>query len=684
MAIEPIKKLTVISPLTSNDRLMQSVRELGIVHIIDATEQLEDESVHLRMKGSSTEEIDEALHKIDSVLNLLKTHAPEEQGFFQGLAPVPQVIERRDLDHAVGNYDLDGTYTKAIELEELIRRNDRNRNETEGRLGALAPFRDLAFNLDQMHASRRFTFIFGRVPVRNLDAFQKAAYPWRDIAWEILRDADEKDEPSKNPRTTTRVLIASRDDDADDVREELHRLSFSEIDVPKLPGTVDDQVLALEADLAELSAAREKLIADIHAIAPGRRTLVTLKAYWTSLKNERLAVGKTLGGKWVHLLTGYIRVKDTEEFSAVIGKEFPESVITLEDPLPDENVPVSLSLPKLIRPLSLIVEMFGLPPYRSFDPTPFLHVNFYIFFGICFSDVGYGVMLIASALYLIRKTRKYEGVADFGRILLYGGISTCVFGALMGSWFGDLYMEKYLGANNLLMRIQSFFAVIDPIAKIIPALLISLFIGVLNQFYGIGLKMYGALRQGDWKAAIFDGVLWYFTLPGLLILVSKLFVQTPPALYRTGQVIFGVGVIGLVLTQGRGLKNPLARIMSGLVSLYGITGSYGMTAFVGDVLSYCRLLALGLTTGIVGMSFNMLGGLVIDVPYVGTICFIVIVVFGHLFNFTISLLGAFVHSMRLIFVEFFGRFYDSDARPFEPLGFDSPACVIRKEDTNNG
>ncbi|HNT44648.1 MAG TPA: hypothetical protein PKN85_09305, partial [Syntrophorhabdaceae bacterium] len=110
----------------------------------------------------------------------------------------------------------------------------------------------------------------------------------------------------------------------------------------------------------------------------------------------------------------------------------------------------------------------------------------------------------------------------------------------------------------------------------------------------------------------------------------------------------------------------------------------GITAFIGDVLSYCRLLALGLTTSIVGTTFNMLGGLLRDIPYVGLFCFILVVVAGHLFNFVISLLGAFVHSMRLIFVEFFGRFYDAGARPFRPLGFDSPLCEMKKEARKNG
>ena len=122
--------------------------------------------------------------------------------------------------------------------------------------------------------------------------------------------------------------------------------------------------------------------------------------------------------------------------------------------------------------------------------------------------------------------------------------------------------------------------------------------------------------------------------------------------------------------------SPTAKIFR--CHIYGIMGSYGITAFVGDTLSYCRLLALGLTTSIVAMSFNLMAGMLREVPYVGFILFLMVLIVGHLFNFCISVLGAFVHSMRLIFVEFFGRFYEVGSRPFQPLGFDSPACIVKR------
>jgi len=190
--------------------------------------------------------------------------------------------------------------------------------------------------------------------------------------------------------------------------------------------------------------------------------------------------------------------------------------------------------------------------------------------------------------------------------------------------------------------------------------------------------MYGALRNRDFMGAFSDGVCWIVTLAGVLMMVGKMFIDIPAVLFNTGFWLFIAGAVGLVLTQGRDFKSPFARLAGGLVSLYGIMGSYGITAFIGDTLSYCRLLALGLTTSIVAMSFNLMAGMLREVPYVGFILFLIVLMVGHLFNFCISVLGAFVHSMRLIFVEFFGRFYEGGSRPFQPLGFDSPACIVKR------
>jgi V/A-type H+-transporting ATPase subunit I len=269
---------------------------------------------------------------------------------------------------------------------------------------------------------------------------------------------------------------------------------------------------------------------------------------------------------------------------------------------------------------------------------------------------------------LIRKYRNYPGLRNFFTLLGYCGISSFIVGVLTGTWAADL--PKYFGdEGNLLQRAVNSLTVLDMLDKPLVALGLALGMGVLNQFWGIWMKMYGHLRRGDRWSAVCDGGFWFFLLPGLVLLLAWYFSSDKPAwMLNAGTGLALVGAVGLVLTQGRNEETLVGRVVVGVVSLYGIVGTYGAVTFIGDTLSYSRLLALGLTTAIVGMAVNIIGGMVGAVPVIGIILFVVVAAGGHVFNLLISGLGAFIHSARLIFVEFFGRFYDPGAERFAPLG----------------
>ena len=671
---------------------MRTINRLGVMEVIDLGD-IEEKESSLKRYEASTEAADEKIRQIDFILNLMNTFSPEEQGFVTGLTPIPMVTSQQELNTVIKEYNLDEQYKYANELDESFRSAERVVVEIENELGELDPLRDLPFNVADFHRPVETRLVIGYLPAKSLPLLDDTIDPWNRTAWEEVQ-LEAIPGPTATPARSTplsakegekrvRIVFAFRVEDSDAIRASLSSLEFDEIQLPKLSQKISDRIDELNSSLAEYTQkvddVSEKVKSLTHGqrITEGRRPLLVLKAYWQNIKNTHLASTRGFQGRWVHVIGGYIREKDTEKFLTAMKQEFPESEVTIQDPGPDDDVPVSLSVPYLMRPMQLLVEMFGLPPYKSFDATPFLQVNFYLFFGICFSDVCYGIMLTALGAYLAAKTKAYRDVNNFTRILLYGGISSIIFGALLGSWFGDLYKPEYLGEGNFLLRLQEIFVVLDPMEKTIVALMCALGIGVVNQFFGLILKMHGALRNKDYMGAFSDGVCWIVTLTGLLMMVGRIFTNIPAAVFNTGLWLFTAGAVGLVLTQGRDIKNIFGRLAGGLVSLYGIMGSYGITAFIGDTLSYCRLLALGLTTSIVAMTFNLMAGMLKGIPYVGMILFLVLLLIGHVFNFAISVLGAFVHSMRLIYVEFFGRFYEAGSRPFQPLGFDSPACIMK-------
>jgi len=691
MAIDFLKKVTVIIPKENSFRLLQSINNLGMMEIIDTRDSL-DEDVPFDRYETSTEEADSYLHKIDFILNFMNIFYPRKESFLKSLTPLPIVTSTEEIDKVLNKYEFEKHYLFVSELDDVYRSSERLINEIAAEIDELKPISDISFDLKDLFSTTHIDIIMGYMPKKHLIDLKHVADTLERFAWEefepevtVGNDKDHISKDKKHNDGRTRMLFAFLKRDAEVVRKALSDIGFEEIQPPKNVENIVDRIqelgLSLEKQRKQITDVAEKIkpLIDGQHEEEGRRHLQILKAYWTNIRNRQIAANKALHGKWLYILAGYVRVKDLDTFIAMIEKEFPESVLKLEDPSLEEDVPVSISLPYLLRPIKLLTEMFGLPYYREFDPTPFMQLNFYIFFGICFSDVGYGTMLTLMGTCLAYKTKPYSGVNNLVRILLYSGISSIIFGALTGSWFGDLHKPEYLGHGNILHLLQQRFIVLNPMDKTILALIIALGLGVLNQFLGITLKMYGALRKKDFLGAFSDGICWVATLSGLLMMTGKVFGEIPHKIFYTGLWLFVGGAIGLIFTQGRFIKNPLGKIAGGVVSLYGIVGSYGITAFIGDTLSYCRLLALGLTTSIIAVAFNLMAGIVREVPYVGMVLFIVVLFIGHMFNFLISALGAFVHSMRLIFVEFFGRFYEGGTRPFQPLGFDSAMCVVKKE-----
>jgi len=688
MAIDTMKKVTMVCQVTAAQRLIRRLHELSVVELTDTVAHYEGAEDQFERPEVSTEECDGQLQKVHLILGLIDLFAPEEKSFIAGLAPVPMIIDEKEIEDGLHQAELDAHYDVALELDSQYRQVERRISDIRNQLQELAPFADLPFRVAELSKPERVRLVFGAIPPNNLDAMAQDPAAMDVLAWErvvsgqFLRKNGSGGTPAKENakrNEPVRLVVAFLRAQEEAAREVLSTYGFEDTPLPALPGTVRDHIRELEADLATSEETVEGIAAKTKELAVHRRALTVLKALREDQRNTTLAHTKSVHGKWAQVVTGYMREKDVPRLREVFEREFPNASLLIEDPGPDENVPVSLSLPKHVRPVQMLVNLFGLPEYHTFDPSPFLMVNFYIFFGICFSDLAYGILLVLLSLYIMKRTRPYEGVYNFAKLLLFSGFSTMVFGMLLGSWFGDLYEPQYLGERNLMWKIMTTVSVVDPLEKPVVVLLISLAIGMANQFYGIALKMYGALKRGDKATAIYDCLLWLIILPGFVVLVSTLFVKPPPFVLYGGLALFIVGAVGLILTQGRTAKNPIARLLTGVVSLYGIVGSYGLTSFIGDTMSYCRLLALGLTTSIVALSFNMMANLLRPIPHVGIVLFILVLVVGHVFNFFISILGAFVHSMRLIFVEFFGRFYESGAKPFAPLGFDSQAAILRKE-----
>jgi V/A-type H+-transporting ATPase subunit I len=343
----------------------------------------------------------------------------------------------------------------------------------------------------------------------------------------------------------------------------------------------------------------------------------------------------------VSYLEGWVLTKDKERLLAKLEPYVDNVECYFRDAFPEEEPPVELHNPKAEQPFELITKLYALPKSGTLDPTPYLSPFFFIFVGLTVSEAGYGFLVTLFCLLLLKFAKPRGGFRQFIILMAILGVSNIFIGTLVGGWFG-------FPIRRLM--------VLDPMQDPVPFLLLALALGFVQVWFGTMLNMVSKIRSKEYLQAFFVQGGWLLLLPSLVAYgVTK---------NSVAGILTLVGAGGIVLF-GAPSRNPIARFFGGLYSLYDIS------RYLADILSYSRLLALGLATSVIAMVVNTLCKTALDIPKVGWFVAALIFVVGHLYNLGISFLGGFVHSMRLQFVEFFSKFFISGGKPFKPLELES-------------
>ena len=360
------------------------------------------------------------------------------------------------------------------------------------------------------------------------------------------------------------------------------------------------------------------------------------------------------------VIGGWVPTKQLKSTEKKLAKVFPSAAMETTEPDKDEVPPVAFQNSALITPFEAVTDIFGKPKYDELDPTPALSLFFLVAFGLALSDAGYGLIMMAATFGAERFFNLKLGMRKMVRLLFYAGFSTVILGALTGGWFG-LVLEN-LPANavvNTLLKVK----LIDPISSPITLLGVAFAIGIVQLLFAWGVNGYDLWRKGKKSSALLDAAAWITMVISILVWVAGGQGVVPAAVGTFALWFMAANAIVLIASQGREHKNPLLRLGSGVLSLYGLV------SFLSDVLSYSRLLALGLATGIIGLVVNLIGGMVTEmIPVVGVFLAVIVLLGGHVFNLAINTLGAFIHAGRLQFVEFFPKFMEGGGTPFKPLG----------------
>ena len=353
----------------------------------------------------------------------------------------------------------------------------------------------------------------------------------------------------------------------------------------------------------------------------------------------------------------------------------------VNEPEDGEEPPVLLKNNAFAANFEWVIGMYSYPKYGTFDPTMIMGIFYFLLFGMMFADVGYGLLLTLGCIAGIKLLKPKAGTRRAMTMFAYCGISSMFMGVLFGGWFGDLptaimdnfiYHETGVAAQTALGQFFSNGLLFNPMNEPVAFLVAGLAMGEIHLIAGMAINMIQTCKSGKIAEGICSTVPFWVLFLGLDLMApagvaSMMGIQPTPeagailsTLSTVGGYIAIVGALGILLLKGVGSKGVLPWLISGL------GGLYSLISYASDLLSYSRILALGLAAGVISQVINMMTGLGATGP-VGFIVMLIVMILGHGLNIAINILGTFVHAARLQYIEFFGKFYEDGGQPFSPM-----------------
>ncbi len=428
--------------------------------------------------------------------------------------------------------------------------------------------------------------------------------------------------------------------------------------------TVSDCQEKISALQAEIAGYENK----INAYADDYDNLRFLVDYYTAQKEKYKTVEKTASTQSAYVMRGYIPERIAEEVKFAIEHKFTCQVEFSEPDYELDDVPVLIENGMFASGVESITDMYSSPSNNDIDPNPIMAFFYYVFFGFMLSDAGYGILMIIFAVVARAKFKVKGNSLKFANMVFFCGISTVFWGAMFGGWFGDLIPT--IATNFLGYETGPDLAIwMDPIGNSMNLLLYCLGFGIIQLFAGLLIRGFILLKKKEYIAAFCDTLPVIIFVSGFAIIGAGLMIQLPENIASLGIPLLSVGAVLIILTAGRSAKNIVGKLGGGLYSLYTVA-----TGYVGDILSYSRLLALSLVTGVVASAVNLLASMLGNI-----FAFIPIFIFGHTLNIAINLIGTYVHTNRLQYVEFFSKFYEGSGKVFTPFRINSKYYTIKEE-----
>lgn len=639
MAIVNMSKLSIVGLESDKRQILDRLMQHGFVQIDDSSYLLDHEEVGSMLQKDGMEreviEIEQKLSIISQSLESIKARVKVKK---------PLLAPKKDY-RFLSVREADDVFEYAVDINVLYKdyeavKNKQNMLNTGKEM--LLPWVNFDVALGEMSTKYSKT-ILGTFPASiSIDAVRQKL---EENAPECILGVVSQD------KQLIYAYIVSHKDVFDAVTDVLKDFGFVAVSFNDVKTTPAQAMKNLDKQLESAEKEEVALIEGLKAHAPRIPELENLYDYYFIKREERSTYEKLVKTKTTFCLTGWLPTDKAALLTSELMEEFRCQVETQkgED---EKDYPTLLKNNGIVTPFESITNMYSIPSPKDIDPNPILTFFYIVFFGMMLSDAGYGIIIALACLFIVKRGKMRKGEGNLFKLIGLCGVSTTIWGLVFGGIFGDLIPIKPL---------------INPLEDVMVLMGMSLLFGIIHIYVGLGIKAYVLIRNKKPMDALFDVGLWYIFITGVCLLIIPVVAGPIAAATKYGSILAIVGAVGLVLTQGRSFKGVFMKGFKGVSSLYGIT------SYFADILSYSRLMALCLSTGVIAQVINLLGQIAGPVPA------IFIGIIGHTANLLINALGAYVHTSRLQYVEFFGKFYEGGGTPFTPFEYKTKYTRVNVE-----
>jgi len=639
MAISQMRQLSLLLPKELLDQLLFYLQGLESVQIHDLRQEedwqaaFEQALVGQPDQQLSQQDLLSRQEKLERLIAELEPFMPKKK-LLESLKEEPLELSFAALEQAGKARDevalLEGISKQLKVLQEAKGQIEADRLE----VAALERWEPLELTPQAAATFSHLGALIGTIPNTDDDALRLTLGAHPDLKFqEVFTDDTEHG-----------VLIFYKTGSLEEVRKILKEYGFKpfEYEHAELPA---ERIAQLKANIRRQEAVAEAMT---KSLAASKNELDQLKVqldYLCNLSSRQESKNQLASTQNLAALEGWIESNQVQALEACLTEQFGQSILIQTREIrqdEEDRVPTKLKNNVLVEPFELVTEMYSLPKYGDKDPTPVVSLFYFVFFGMMVADIGYGLLLFVGTSLALQFLHVKSGLAKNLRFFRLLGVAVIIWGLVYGSFFG----------------FELPFALISTSSDAMTILVISVVFGFVTVLAGLFFSGLKNIRLKDYAEAYNAGFAWVLILLGLLLLALGNFFPSLAFAATIGQWLAIINALGILAVSIVSAKS-LAGLGSGLFNLYNVSG------YVGDLVSFTRLMALGLSGASIGSAFNLIVSLFPPVARfsIGILLFIAL----HLVNMFLSFLSGYVHGARLIFVEFFGKFYDGGGKPFTPL-----------------